>query len=186
MVCGGIAINDMPKGWTNKGGLNTRIYNCWYAMINRCYSDKHRNSNPTYEDCYVCDRWLALSNFVEDIVKIDGYEYWLNHPNERVALDKDIKSNGVNKCYCLEQCMFVTIQENTRQATNTREGMSTDNENRSISLPVFQYDKNGVFIKKFKNVIDAERELNIDHSNIVKCCRGKRKSAGGFIWKYEK
>ena len=31
MVCGGIAINDMPKGWTNKGGLNTRIYNCFYA-----------------------------------------------------------------------------------------------------------------------------------------------------------
>ena len=31
---------------------------------------------------------------------------------------------------------------------------------------------------------EIERELGIRQSNISSCCRGKEKSAGGFIWKY--
>ena len=31
---------------------------------------------------------------------------------------------------------------------------------------------------------DVEDELKINSSSIVKCCKGKRKTAGGFVWKY--
>ena len=31
---------------------------------------------------------------------------------------------------------------------------------------------------------DAARVYNISHSCISDCCRGKQKTAGGFIWKY--
>ena len=36
----------------------------------------------------------------------------------------------------------------------------------------------------FKSAMEAERILNIDHSSIIKCCKGKVKTAGGYKWKY--
>ena len=49
---------------------------------------------------------------------------------------------------------------------------------------VRQYSKSGEFIKEFNCVADASREYNIPTTNISKCCKGKRHSAGKFIWKY--
>lgn len=50
---------------------------------------------------------------------------------------------------------------------------------------VSQYDKNGVFLKQWEKAIDASQELKIDLSHIGQACRGERKTAGGYIWKYE-
>lgn len=52
------------------------------------------------------------------------------------------------------------------------------------SIPIIQLTKDGVFIKKWPAAMDVERELGIHQSNITSCCKGKRKSAGGFRWKY--
>ena len=51
--------------------------------------------------------------------------------------------------------------------------------------PVFQYDKNGNFIKKYNSVCEAERKTKIFQSNISKCCLKQRHSAGGFVWRYK-
>lgn len=55
----------------------------------------------------------------------------------------------------------------------------------SIGKRVMQYDRSGTLIKIFNCIADASRELGIPTTNISKCCKGKRKSAGKFIWKYE-
>ena len=31
---------------------------------------------------------------------------------------------------------------------------------------------------------EVERKLNISNSHISACCKGKRKTAGGYKWKY--
>lgn len=54
-----------------------------------------------------------------------------------------------------------------------------------ISKIVYQYDINGNYIKKYKSVREASRNLNIDHSHIVRCCNGTNKHTKGFIFKYE-
>ena len=41
------------------------------------------------------------------------------------------------------------------------------------------------FIKEWECIRDVERELKIANQNISKCCRKKRKTAGGFIWRYK-
>lgn len=38
----------------------------------------------------------------------------------------------------------------------------------------------------FKSTRDAERITSIGHSEIIKCCKGKHKTAGGYHWKYQK
>lgn len=41
-----------------------------------------------------------------------------------------------------------------------------------------------VMIKVFNTIADASKELKIPTTNISKCCKGLRKSAGNFVWKY--
>ena len=52
------------------------------------------------------------------------------------------------------------------------------------SIQIVQLTLNGKFIKKWDSAADIERELGIYNSNIIKCCRGRYKSAGGFKWMY--
>lgn len=49
---------------------------------------------------------------------------------------------------------------------------------------VKQFDLNGNLIKTYEYIKDASKLLNIDPSSISKCCKGKRKTAGKFIWEF--
>lgn len=53
------------------------------------------------------------------------------------------------------------------------------------SKKVLQFDKFNNFINEFIGAKEAEKLLNISQSNISEVCRGKRKSAGGYIWKFK-
>jgi rubrerythrin len=58
--------------------------------------------------------------------------------------------------------------------------------NHYLARKIYQYSLDGVFIGEWNSLSAASRELKINDSNISMCAKGKRKSAGGFIWKYEK
>jgi group I intron endonuclease len=50
---------------------------------------------------------------------------------------------------------------------------------------VLQYDKDMNLINEYLSLREAERITNVSRSNIIKCCKNKVKSAGGYIWKYK-
>lgn len=50
------------------------------------------------------------------------------------------------------------------------------------SIPILQFSKSGEFIKEWPSLSEAYRQLGIQH--ICQCCKGRRKSAGGFVWRY--
>lgn len=60
------------------------------------------------------------------------------------------------------------------------------NISKTKSIPVFQYDLQGNFIREWKSSKHAGEELKIDSGDITACRREKKKSAGGFIWKPSK
>ena len=50
--------------------------------------------------------------------------------------------------------------------------------------PVLQIDMTtGEVLKRFVSTREAERELNI--GNVIKACKGKARSCGGYLWCYE-
>ena len=49
---------------------------------------------------------------------------------------------------------------------------------------VLQYTKSGEFIKEWQSAMEAQIELGIAQSSICRCCKGKYKSAGGYVWRY--
>jgi hypothetical protein len=59
------------------------------------------------------------------------------------------------------------------------------NLSKAKSIPAVQYDLQGNFIKEWDSAKQAGTFLKIDSSDICSCRRGKRKSAGGYIWKYK-
>lgn len=52
--------------------------------------------------------------------------------------------------------------------------------------PVIQLSKDGMFIKRWKNITSASKALGIDMSQISGVCRHKKEyvTAGGFKWEY--
>jgi hypothetical protein len=64
----------------------------------------------------------------------------------------------------------------------------TEDESHSVSLTrtkcVEQYTLSGDFVTCFQTLKSAADEIGCDYSTIAKCCRGKRKSCGGYTWKY--
>ena len=51
------------------------------------------------------------------------------------------------------------------------------------SKPVLQI-KGGVIISRFSSARVASKETGASYQNIYKCCRGIRKTAGGYGWRY--
>lgn len=50
---------------------------------------------------------------------------------------------------------------------------------------VVQYTTDGVFMAEYPSTHESERITGISQSHISEVCRGKRKTAGGYIWLYE-
>lgn len=57
-----------------------------------------------------------------------------------------------------------------------------DNRTGPRRRSVLQYNLDGRFVNKFESICEATTTIN--SGNISLACAGKRKSAGGFIWKY--
>lgn len=61
------------------------------------------------------------------------------------------------------------------------------NQRGKASRPVYQYDKkSGLFIREFESIRCAAIYSDISATSINMCCNSHIKSAGGYIWSYEK
>ena len=76
---------------------------------------------------------------------------------------------------CVNNLEWSTAKENNNFGTRTER----------TSRKILQYSKSGEFIREWQSAAEVERVLGIDNSNITKCCKGKRKYAGSFIWRYK-
>lgn len=52
-------------------------------------------------------------------------------------------------------------------------------------ISVCQYNLNGELLNIYESLSDAGKETNTSFKHISKCCKGERKTVGGFIWRYE-
>lgn len=58
---------------------------------------------------------------------------------------------------------------------------------RPKTRKIYQYDKNLNFIQEFSNAAEAAKAIKASgSSNILKACKGERKTAYGYIWSYER
>ena len=59
-----------------------------------------------------------------------------------------------------------------------------DNKRYSSAISVNQFTLDGRFIRRWDCIREIQYSLGFNQSDIGKCCKGKKKSAYGFLWKY--
>lgn len=143
--------------------IKQRTTNCGYKRVELNKNGKGKSYNV---------HRLVAQTFLKDFVE----NLQVNHKN-------GIKSD--NNVFNLE---MVTAKENqwhsyhVLKTTPSMQGHFGSNHVRS--LKVKQYDKQGNYIKTWDSIIEAAHEVNVAPCCISNTCSNRRKTAGGFIWKY--
>ncbi len=105
--------------------------------------------------------WKGPSKF-----KYEMEEYWCKYFN--VANNLTFY-NRTNKGFG----MVVGFKYN-----NNQKQLMSQNHKKTY----YQYSLDGDFIKEWKGTESIVKELGINAGDISSCCKGKQKTAGGFIW----
>ena len=53
-----------------------------------------------------------------------------------------------------------------------------------LSKPILQFSMDGKLVRKWESAVDIKKELDFNNCHISSCCKGKRKTANGYIWRY--
>ena len=103
--------------YNKKHGMsNTRFYNNWRGMINRCHN---KNYSIYYKygkkGIKVCDRWLKFENFRDDM-----YKNYLKHCKKFGIKQTTIDRINTNSNYAPENCRWATNKEQSRNKSNNK------------------------------------------------------------------
>lgn len=159
-----IKLLDIPGGKyiiSNKGNIK-RIRANEYKD-----DDMNTSLRSGYRSVWIETKWHKIHRLV-------AYSFIPNGDPLRNVVNH-IDGNKLNNT--VENLEWVTAQENNIHAM--KHGLAKVTE-RGVS----QYDKSGNLIKTFKSILDASKMLKIDDGSIVKTCKGRQHTAGGFVWKY--
>lgn len=140
-------------------------------IINRCNDTTTELNRRYYLGKSYCTREEFLHKFASDQQFLICYQEWKNS-GYIYKLTPSINRIDKNKDYALDNIEIITHSENA--------GID------KIKLPVLMFDLEGNFIREFESKWQAHKELGIPNGNICKVAYGKRRSAGGFIFKFKK
>jgi len=132
----------------------------WYNARRRC-----RDKNMKCAYLYVEKGIKCL------ITKEEMKELWFRDEAYRM-INPSIDRKDSDNNYSLNNCRFVEMSINSSFAH---------------IRPILQLNLNGKLIKEYKSIADANRNIrqNPYNSSIRLCCKGRRKTAFKFMWKYK-
>lgn len=90
--------------------------------------------------------------------------------------------NGVKTDNRIDNLEWVTSGENQRLTYELGLKSKTPKNANWCSLVVHQYYPNGAYKDEFPSIHEAERQTGVKAANIWKAIKGRRKTAGGYIW----
>jgi hypothetical protein len=146
------------------GMANRPVYNTWQQIIQRCENPKNKKY-PIYggKGITVDPKWKTFEGFWSEM----GNTY-----EEGLTIDRKDSSLGYNK----ENCRWLTKSKNSSETTKRRPVIQM----REVLVP----SKMLIEVKRWDCAKVAADELGLIATHITVVCMGKRKTHGGFYWKY--
>lgn len=124
----------------------------------------------------------CLDSNLEQVAKELGY-------SSGNSLRKLLKSRGYP---FKREDMFIFFEKETgekhfkQKEKEEKKRLTAENAKKSLPKQVHQYSRDGEYIQTFKSFYEAAKAVETHSGPISEATRGKRKTAGGFIWKLEK
>lgn len=136
--------------------LNKYYHHSGYQVVNLCKNNYRKN--------YRVHRLVA--------------EAFIPNPNNLPQINHKDENKTNN---CMDNLEWCDSKYNINYGNRIKK--SSDKH----SKPVCMFDKKDNYIKTYKSIVDAFEETGISKAHISSCCRKRygRKTAGGYIWKYE-
>lgn len=155
-----ITLQETTIGISTCGRIKFPNGRISYGSQHQDYRRTNIKGKNYYMHRLVCTVYNPLENY-------EGLE--INHK------DRNKANNNINN---LEWC---TRSENIKHEVQTsRRDKSKEGGCRKVS----QLDSNGKVINIFPSITEAFKRTGVVKTSICAVCRGRRKSAGGYIWEY--
>lgn len=137
---------------------------------------KNTKAKTFYIHTLVAEVFLDKQNFKcmpdEDRNLIDLDKLEVNHKDEN---KKNNCANNLEYCTHLYNMNYGKVKEKIK-LTNIKKSKK--------SKKINQYDLDGDFIKQWQSMGEIQRQLGLFKQSIYACCIKKKKTSGGYIWKY--
>jgi len=166
--CEKISAREWRKTYPNYTKNYNKEYFKKYPYLKSLYNAKNRcenQNNPKYNAYGKRGIKFMLS-------RKEGEQLWFRdkaYLMKRPSIDR-IDNDGN---YEINNCRFIEFNDHMIKTRNEKQN------------PVFQYDLDNIFIKRWHSIAEASKTLKINGSDISTCVNKKKyhKTAGGFIWK---
>lgn len=129
-----------------------------------------KNQACYYEKLYIqkYNTTLAENGYNETLGGDGGGMYKKHHTKEaKEKISRARKINGFTETH-------------KKHISDSKTGIK-----HHMAKPVYQYSKDGTFIKKWDYMNEAAKNLNLSRGAISNVCLGRAKTSGGFVWSYQ-
>lgn len=200
----------MEEKWREVPGSNGRYWITLDTKQGRCVSINYKGSNKVKELTnkpdkkgrlywgllidgkkinYQAGRWIALT--YPELIQNEYFEgAEIDHINTNPLDNRPenlrwvTRRDNINNPNTLQHLSETRKGRKQREETIKKRAKSLINNPGKIK-PVQQFTKDWILIAEYPSAAEAERKTGIQQTNITKICRGERRFAGGYIWKFK-
>lgn len=158
-------------------GKTTNPKRRWYHHCSKKVNSIKNNYRVNWLNC-------LLKNNLKPILEIiEKCEYFQWEEREKYWIDF-YRNKGANLCNSTYGGSGIL---GLKRSLETKLKISKNNaKTNKIYKKVYQFDKEGNFIKEYENPTIASNETNIKITKILRCCNNLYRIGAGYMWSYDK
>ena len=166
------------KGYEGKYQVSSfgRVKSLNYHRSGKEQIMKQQPNHKGYLTVHFVDKRFQVHRLVATAFLENPNNYpQVNHKDEN---KQNNRAENLEWCTNKYNCNYGTWKEKVSKANKGKIGLRGSNSPRANKVKCITTGET------FNSLIEAEQKYNIKYQNISACCRGKKKTAGGYRWEY--